>query len=122
MPEPHDAQRRDDRVDAGPASARPDPRLLEEVLQHTSMLLSNDSSHTAADIECLQAVAERHGDEDLDTVLPRLVFAMLQRIFGDTAGAGWEPMTNAIAESLQEDPTARLRVENLWQRLCERRG
>ncbi len=102
--------------DGDSAVRQPDPRILEEVLQRT-ILRSADSPATDEDIACLVPVAVDHPDKDVDEAMPHLVQAMLRRIFGSEMDSTWQTMTRTISESLLDDPTARLRAENLWQRL-----
>ncbi len=104
---------------AEPPVPGPDPRILEEVLQRT-VLLSSDLSDAEADIACLRPVATRFAGRGIDSeqVLPELIRAMLGRVFGREVDRAWDPMVLTIAGSLLDDPTARVRVEKLWKRLC----
>lgn len=117
MPEREEHSRRPPGTTNGQEARRPNPRILEEVLQQTDLLLASEGSDVSEDVESLKSVAREHSGADVDSVLPHLVRAMLGRVFGRSVDQSWEPMTQMITESLREDPKARLRVETLWARL-----
>ncbi len=101
----------------GPDSPQPNQQILEEVLQKTISEYS-DSSTSEEDIKCLRRVADKYRGQDLDArILRDLVGAMLGRVFEQPMNASWKKMANTIAESMLEDPTALLRIEQLWKRI-----
>lgn len=117
MASPEESEHEHHQSEPGGGPTRPDPRILEDVLQRT-ILLSDDSADTVEDLQCLRPVAEKHRGADINEALPHLVRAMLARVFGQTIDAEWAGMTETITSSLLDDPAARERVEKLWKRLC----
>lgn len=109
---------------AGLASGTPisdsrEPGLIEEVLQQTSHALVSRQPLDEADKRALEEVAARMRGKPLETVVAELVLAMLKRhisglpSFDDLAPA----LSQRVARTLIGDPSAKLRLESLWNRL-----
>lgn len=95
---------------------QPHPRILEEVLQRT-ILQAAEKPVTDEDLATLVPVARAHSSKSIDGAMPFLVDAMLRRIFGSEMDSSWSAMTRVICDSLLDDPSGRLRSEQLWNRL-----
>ncbi len=95
-------------------------QLLQAVLAKSIEALTVEESPDPAALEAAEAVARRHRGAEL-TLVPvavELVEAVLSPMFH--ASAASSVMIERISETLWEDPVARPRLEQLWNRLRER--
>ncbi|MGO9112204.1 MAG: hypothetical protein ACLP9L_23500 [Thermoguttaceae bacterium] len=114
-----------DRLDFGKtptrrASAEP-AGVFEEILQQTSQALTSQEPLTAAERREFEDVARRIRGQSLplETIVSELVFAVLKNHI--SALPGFEELGRSLSErvarTLIDDPTAKLRLESLWNRL-----
>jgi hypothetical protein len=93
--------------------------LIEEVLHHTSHALVSPQPLSDVDKRALEDVAARMHGKPLETVVAELVLAVLKQHisglpgFDDLAPA----LSQRVAKTLIDDPTAKTRLESLWNRL-----
>jgi hypothetical protein len=101
---------------------REDPKLLEQVLAATLQLTGSDEPLQPEEMRTLVNVARQRKNEPLsvETVM-ELVQSVLRLRFRRLVGSThqWEQMTRQLAESLVEDPNAKLQLQRLWEKLCE---
>jgi hypothetical protein len=93
--------------------------LFDQVLQQTSNVLVSRQPLAEADKRALEEVATRMRGKPLEAVVAELVLAMLkQHISG---WPGFEELGPAlaarVARTLIDDPSAKPRLESLWNRL-----
>ena len=93
--------------------------LIDEVLQQTSHALVSRQPLAEADKRALEEVASRMRGKPLEMVVTELVLAMLRQHisglpgFDDLAPA----LSQRVARTLIDDPSAKSRLESLWNRL-----
>ncbi|MGA2256062.1 MAG: hypothetical protein ABSG53_15555 [Thermoguttaceae bacterium] len=104
-----------------PRSSGEPPGLIEEILQETSKALISQEPLTAAERRAFEDVAVRFRGQSLplETIVSDLVFAVLRNHI--SALPGFEELGRSLSErvarTLIDDPTAKLRLESLWNRL-----
>jgi hypothetical protein len=101
---------------------RENTELLEQVLAATLQLTGPDEPLQPEEMRALVNVAKQRKNEPLSVeTIMELVQSALRLRFRRLAGttAQWEHMTRQIAQTLFEDPQAKSRLQQLWDRLCE---
>jgi hypothetical protein len=109
-----------------PASGNPpvsasaaESALIEEVLQQTSHVLTSRQPLAEADKRALEEVAARMRGKPLETVVAELILAMLRRHISGLPGFDElaPALSQRVARTLIDDPSAKPRLESLWNRL-----
>ncbi len=105
-----------------PSSETHDRALLESVLRQTLEEGRSPEELESPEKAALLDVAGRHRGEplSLDPIVAELVAALLTTYFRNLSGSPefWSRISGEIAQSLFDDPVARLRLEAFWNRLC----
>ena len=101
----------------------PDRNLLQGILDRALSCLEPTDREVRSDLGVLSKVAARHPGKPftLDPIAIDLVEAMLDSSFsslGCRPGA-WRSVSEAVARTLCDDPTAQERLQALWLRLTE---
>jgi hypothetical protein len=93
--------------------------LIDEVLQQTSNTLVSRQPLAEADKRALEEVAVRMRGKPLETVVAELVLAMLKQHMSGLPGFDelGPALSQRVARSLIDDPSAKPRLEALWNRL-----
>jgi hypothetical protein len=106
--------------------SRLEAKALDAVVRATIDSASAEEQVTPEEIEALRAVAQRLGPGPLvlDPVSVELVEAIINVNYGQLRRAPevWRATAVKIATLLFDSPSARARLENLWQRLIESHG
>ena len=95
--------------------------MFEEILQETTQTLVSQEPLSMADRRAFEEVALRFRGKPLplETIASELVFAVLKNHV--SALPGFEELGRSLCErvarTLVDDPTAKLRLESLWNRL-----
>lgn len=115
---------RDDLPGAETANKPPDraehSEILEQVLRETLSLADNDAPVAAAEMARLREAARGRDAALTSAAVQEMVAVVLSTRLGRFIEASRrERMTQAIAETLLDDPRSRQRLEQLWRRLCE---
>jgi hypothetical protein len=93
--------------------------LFDQVLQQTSNVLVSRQPLSDADKRTLEKVAARMRGKPLEAVVAELILAMLrQHIAGLPGFEELAPaLSQRVARTLIDDPSAKPRLEALWNRL-----
>jgi hypothetical protein len=120
--EPRDAQF----ADSSPPLSPVDEGALDAVVRATLESDEADVRVTPEEISALSDVARRHGPGPLtfEPAAVELVEAIIQVNYGQLRRPPevWHATAVKIATLLFDSPTARARLENLWNRLIESHG
>jgi len=105
-----------------PSSEMHDRALLESVLRQTLEESRSPEEMDLPEKAALLDVAGRHRGKPLsgDPIVTELVEALLTTYFRNVSGSRefWSSISGEIAQTLFDDPVARLRLEAFWKRLC----